>query len=113
MIAFHFRSALAFAALPAMAIVAPAAAQSAKRGLAIAQKNCASCHAITRTDKSRMRNALPLRQLSARYRLEQLEEAFAEGVMVTHKDQPMPAFEMTPASIADLLAYIRSISPRR
>lgn len=110
LIAILFLSGLSATALT------PAAAQpagSVKRGLSIAKQQCASCHAIGRTGRSKLRNAPPLRTLAARYPLEQLEESFAEGVMVSHKDQPMPSFEMTPNRIADLIAYIKSVSPKK
>ena len=96
--------------------MAPAAAQSAasiKRGQAIAQQQCAACHAIGRTGRSKLRNAPPLRTLAARYPLESLEEAFAEGVMVSHKGQNMPAFELSPQTINDLIAYMKSLSAKR
>lgn len=109
------KTCFSFLFMLALALVAntPASAQSAKRGLALAQQNCAACHAIGRKGASTMRKAVPLRNLAARYPLEQLEEAFAEGVMVTHKGQAMPAFEMNPTQIADLLAYIRSVTVKR
>ena len=77
-------------------------------GKAFAEKNCARCHAIGRKGESPNKEAPPLRILSKRYPLEGLYEAFAEGIVVGHSN--MPEFELDPAVITDLLAYIQSIS---
>jgi len=77
-------------------------------GKAFAQKNCARCHAIGRKGESLNKAAPPLRTLSKRYPLDSLYEAFAEGIIVGHTN--MPEFELDPAVITDLLAYIQSIS---
>lgn len=110
------RSILA-ATIASAAILATSAAQSATkselRGKAFVEKHCAACHAIGRTGASKDRRAPPLRTLSQRYKLENLEEAFAEGIAVSHKAPEMPPFELEPDTIVDMLAYIQSISPRK
>ncbi len=83
------------------------------RGKAVAEKLCAPCHATGRSGASAARNAPPLRSLGARYPLESLEEAFAEGIMVTHKGQDMPPFELQPRTISDLIAFLKSVQAKR
>jgi mono/diheme cytochrome c family protein len=89
------------------------AGASARRGEAIAKKHCATCHAIGRTGQSAHPKAPPLRTLAAKYPLETLEEAFAEGIMVSHDAPEMPAFEMEPRQIDDLIAYLKSLQRKK
>ncbi len=80
------------------------------RGLAFVQANCARCHAIGPRDDSPYPPAPPLRLLAAKYDVEGLAEAFAEGIDVGHRGvQEMPAFELSPAEIDDLIAYLKWI----
>jgi mono/diheme cytochrome c family protein len=76
-------------------------------GRQIAEVNCAECHAVGGEDASRHPDAPPFRDLSMRYPLDALEEAFAEGIYVGHPD--MPEFEATPEQIGALLAYLDTI----
>lgn len=76
-------------------------------GREIAKVNCASCHAISTDDQSQHPEAPPLRELSARYPLDALEEAFVEGIYVGHPD--MPQFEASPEQVDALLAYLDTI----
>ncbi len=55
--------------------------------------------------------APPFRTLSEQYPLDSLEEAFAEGILVGHRD--MPEFRLSPTQIDSLLAYLQSIQRRR
>ncbi|MCS6890755.1 MAG: cytochrome c [Rhodovarius sp.] len=87
----------------------PAAGQdgSAAAGRAFAERHCARCHAIGRTGASPQPAAPPLRELHRRYPVEQLAEAFAEGVVTGHAG--MPEFQLEVAQINDLLAFLRSL----
>lgn len=76
-------------------------------GREIARVNCASCHAISTDDESQHPQAPPLRELSGRYPLDALEEAFVQGIYVGHPD--MPEFEATVAQVNALLAYLDTI----
>jgi mono/diheme cytochrome c family protein len=84
---------------------------SAEEGRRIAEMNCATCHAIGGTGESRHPMAPPFRNLSQGYPLNSLEEAFAEGILVGHPD--MPEFELEPAQIDHLIAYLNSIQLRQ
>ena len=77
------------------------------RGETMAETLCATCHAVGRTGESPHREAIPLRELSWNYPVEDLAEPFAEGIMVGHPDMPQWQFE--PMDIDALLAYIESI----
>lgn len=78
-------------------------------GREIAETNCAPCHAIGSSGASPHREAPRFRDLSSRYPIEALEEAFAEGIVVGHED--MPVFKPNPEQATALLAYLESIQP--
>jgi mono/diheme cytochrome c family protein len=86
---------------------AAAATPAERRGLAFAKSHCAKCHAVGRTGSSRFKPAPPFRTLHYRYPVETLAEAFAEGIYTGHPQ--MPAFELDPDQINDLLSYLKSL----
>jgi mono/diheme cytochrome c family protein len=112
MIAFRF-----FAiGLAWLALATPAMAQSsasAKRGEAIVKANCAECHAVTRTGDSPNAKAPPFRTLGQRYKLDDLQEALAEGIVVGHGGADMPHFVFEPTEIDDIIAYLKQINRQR
>ena len=83
------------------------AASPAARGKTYAQANCARCHAIDRVTSSRLKIAPPFRTLHQRYPIETLGEALAEGIYTGHAE--MPAFELNPDQIHDLLSYLKTL----
>jgi cytochrome c len=87
--------------------VAQAQTGHPERGQAFAEANCARCHAIGRTGTSPLAAAPAFRSIHARYPVEQLAEALAEGITTGHA--AMPEFELGEAQIADLLAYLRTL----
>ncbi|SCY97721.1 c-type cytochrome [Microvirga guangxiensis] len=78
-----------------------------QRGMTFAQTNCAQCHAIGRFGDSPIPEAPPFRTLHTRYPVEDLAEAFAEGITTGHPS--MPQFQLDPAQINDLIAYLQSV----
>ncbi|TYL91796.1 c-type cytochrome [Bradyrhizobium rifense] len=86
------------------ALAAPTAEQ---RGKAYARANCARCHAIDRRSESPLKIAPPFRTLHQRYPIDTLEEALAEGIYTGHAD--MPAFELDPDQIHNLLSYLKAL----
>lgn len=86
------------------ALAGPTAEQ---RGKAFARANCGRCHAIDRVSESPLKIAPPLRALHQRYPIETLGEALAEGIYTGHAD--MPAFELNPDQIHDLLSYLKTL----
>jgi mono/diheme cytochrome c family protein len=77
------------------------------RGLDVADRNCSLCHAVTPKGESPHPRAPTFRSLSARYPLDALSEALAEGIVVGHKG--MPQIQLEPQQIRDLIAYMESI----
>ena len=90
---------------------APAPAPNIEAGRQIAERYCSGCHAIGPTGESHHPMAPLFRTLSRNYPVNALEEAFAEGILVGHRD--MPEFRLEPAQIGDLVAYLQSIQERR
>ncbi|MBI1362286.1 MAG: c-type cytochrome [Alphaproteobacteria bacterium] len=88
-----------------------ATADQIEAGHQFAAAHCASCHAIGATGKSHVRDAPAFRNLSRRYPVSSLGEAFAEGISTGHPD--MPEWEFQPDQITALLGYIQSIQAGR
>ena len=81
---------------------------SAAAGRMLVRAHCASCHAVEGSDASPMKAAPPFREIGAFYPADDLQEAFAEGIVTAHP--AMPEFQFTPQQIADLIAYLDSVS---
>jgi mono/diheme cytochrome c family protein len=95
------------------AIGVTARAESAdvtSRGRLLVQRYCATCHAIDRQGRSPNAAAPPFRDLHARYRVDDLAEALAEGILVGHP--AMPEMRFPPDDVKAILAYIKSIQGR-
>jgi cytochrome c len=95
--------------LSVLAVPASAQVSAIERGADIAAKQCSRCHAIGRSGESPMSLAPPFRDLSRRYPIQNLAEAFAEGIVTGHP--AMPRFTFEPREINALLAFIDSVSP--
>ncbi len=108
----HHHPSLALLVL-AIAASGPALAQTAavQQGAALVKKHCADCHAVGPTGASSNDKAPPLREIAGKYKVEDLEEAFAEGIMVSHQATDMPPFTFDPPQIEALTAYLRSLRP--
>jgi cytochrome c len=93
----------------AIITLTPAAAASPEqqRGKTYALNNCAQCHSIDKVSPSPLKIAPPFRTLHKRYPIETLEEALAEGIYTGHPT--MPAFQLDPDQIHDLLAYLKTL----
>lgn len=81
--------------------------EAVERGRVLATRTCASCHAVGRSDASRLPDAPPFRELGQRYPLDTLEESFAEGLVTSHP--AMPRFVFRAGEIDDLIAYLESL----
>ncbi|WP_288348955.1 cytochrome c [uncultured Thalassospira sp.] len=79
------------------------------RGQSIAEQTCLRCHTKFDGDPA-IADAPSLASFGLRWPLENLEEALAEGITVSHDNMTMPEFTLTPESIADLLVYMESLS---
>src|SRR5450755_4938023 len=102
----RFTSRQTFVALLLMT-PALAASPAEQRGKTYALTNCARCHSIDRVTRSPLKVAPPFRTLHLRYPVETLAEAFAEGIYTGHPS--MPAFELGPDQINDLLSYLKTL----
>jgi cytochrome c len=86
---------------------AAAASPQEQRGKIFALNNCAKCHSIDKVSPSPLKIAPPFRTLHKRYPIETLGEALAEGISTGHPT--MPAFQLEPDQIGDLLAYLKAL----
>jgi mono/diheme cytochrome c family protein len=86
---------------------AGAASPQEKRGKILALYNCAKCHSIDKVSPSPLKIAPPFRTLHARYPIEALAKALAEGISTDHPR--MPPFHLGPVQIGDLLAYLKTL----
>lgn len=83
-----------------------AGADLVAEGETLVRSNCASCHAVTQEDASPNPRAIPFRFLGRLYPIEHLEEALAEGIMVSHE---MPEFVLEAEQVTALILYLNSI----
>jgi mono/diheme cytochrome c family protein len=86
----------------------PVVMGSAERGGVLVRDKCAGCHAVERTGDSPLASAPPFHTMGVEYPISDLQEAFAEGLVTAHP--AMPAFELQPTEIADLIAWLESVS---
>lgn len=102
----------ALAALLVLSIAVPhgvrAEVSEITRGRDLAEAYCGRCHALGRTGDSAQAKAPPFRTLAARYPVEQLAEALAEGIVTGHPD--MPEFTFEPDDIGALLAFLEDLA---
>lgn len=81
--------------------------ESIERGHAITMRTCAGCHAVGRTDVSPMPDAPAFRDVVRQRSLDEVETAFAEGLVTAHP--AMPRFAFRAGEIDDLMAYLDSL----
>lgn len=104
-------AAVLFAAGQAMAAPAAPAAGPEVRGHILVQRYCAGCHAVNPTGKSPNPAAPAFRTLNERYKIDDLAEALAEGILTGHP--AMPEFRFPPNDIDAILRYLKSIQSRQ
>ena len=80
----------------------------AKTGREIADRFCSRCHSIGPEGNSPHESAPPFRFIVAKGKVENLEEALGEGIVVGHPD--MPQFQFSPQNVGALVAYLKSLS---
>lgn len=84
-----------------------------ERGQSIAEQTCLQCHTKFEGDPlpdPNVTSAPALASFGQRWPLENLEEALAEGITVSHDNMTMPEFSFTPENIADLLSYMETLT---
>lgn len=102
-----FGLALAIAAPATRAQTSDAPADSIAVGRVLVDQNCGGCHATGRDGDSPLPQAPRFRDLHERFAVEDLSEAFAEGVIVGHG--PMPEWRFEPDDVQALVAYLKSL----
>jgi mono/diheme cytochrome c family protein len=98
---------LVLAALAGGSPTAHAATAAEQRGRDIAQRLCASCHAIGRADRSPHAAAPPFRRLEPRVDLDARGGRRRAGLIAGHPE--MPVFRLTRQEAASLVRYLKSI----
>ena len=78
-----------------------------ERGREFADRNCSRCHAIGPASASPFDPAPPFRTFAKRWKLENLEESLAEGIVTGHSG--MPEFKLTPRQIENFIGYLKTI----
>lgn len=87
-----------------------ALAQTAQmdEGRMLVEANCGQCHGVAEADASPHKDAPPFRNLTDRFPVDALEEAFSDGRIYSgHPD--MPEFIATPEQIEAIIAYIAAL----
>lgn len=79
------------------------------KGKALAQKNCAWCHAIGKTGDSTNPSAPAWRHLHQRHPILALRDPLTRGIARPHDE--MPEFELSDEEVDTIVAYINSLSP--
>jgi mono/diheme cytochrome c family protein len=95
------------AGLAAFATAASAQVDQISRGRLLVQRYCADCHAIGRNGQSPNHGAPAFRDLNSRYKVDDLAEALAEGILTGHP--AMPEMKFPPDDVQAILAYIKSV----
>ncbi len=80
-------------------------------GKALAEERCGRCHAVGKSDTSKLPLAPPFRTFATKWPLESLEEALAEGIVTGHPDMPVVEFE--PDQIAALIEHLHAIADKK
>lgn len=83
------------------------ALEAVERGRRLAASACAGCHAIGPVGASTLAAAPPFRVIVRRRPLDQLEAAFAEGLVTSHPAMPTHVFRAS--EIDDLIAYLETV----
>jgi len=78
-----------------------------RRGEALAERMCASCHAIGRTGESPHVGAPPFRRLERRIDIDGFIDRLRDGLTSGHPD--MPTFRFTREDARAFVDYLRSI----
>jgi mono/diheme cytochrome c family protein len=100
---FAFLALAACSAQPARQPADPLVAD----GRAIAERECAGCHALDQATASPRAGAPPMRDMLARYQADALANDLITGIRVGHQD--MPEFDFDVQTADALIAYLRSL----
>lgn len=99
--------ALATGLVAAFGLTAATQPADVARGEVLLTRYCAGCHAVGPSGVSPNRAAPRFRELHTRYKMDDLAEALAEGMLTGHP--AMPEFRFSPADVQAVIAYLKSI----
>jgi mono/diheme cytochrome c family protein len=99
------------ALLGALSVHAASAETPVERGQDLVLHNCSMCHAVGPTGASPNASAPLFRDLHARYPIDDLAEALAEGILTGHPQ--MPEFVFSPDDVTAIIDYLKSIQSRQ
>ena len=102
-------AAISLAAILVAGAPAAGAEGDVVNGKALAQANCARCHAVGFTGDSPNPKAPPFRTLSERFPVDTIDEALLTKATPAHTD--MPHFAITIKQARDIAAYIATVQP--
>jgi mono/diheme cytochrome c family protein len=103
---------LLFPALPAFAgdsVAGDAVAGDAVAGEDTALRLCSGCHAVAPGAASPVAQAPSFSGFAAKWPLDYLREALAEGIVTGHRGVEMPEYRFEPDEIDDLIAFLATI----
>ena len=101
------RIAALLAALFPLAHSPAPASELTNQGQELAQRLCASCHAIGRSERSPIPVAPAFRRIEPRVDLEQMLERLQNGLIAGHPE--MPVFILRDDEARALVAYMKSL----
>lgn len=81
----------------------------ANAGLEFVSKNCTLCHDVSGNGPSPNPKAPIFKKIAVKYPPSNLEEAFAEGIVVGKHGTEMPQFELEPEQIDNIIAYLEKL----
>jgi mono/diheme cytochrome c family protein len=82
-------------------------------GRVLAERYCQSCHAVGPEGTSSVVAAPPFREIVKRFPPEDLQEALAEGIQVSHKGVvQMPEVTLDPDQVDDFIAYLKTLQTK-
>ncbi|MEE9300964.1 MAG: cytochrome C [Alphaproteobacteria bacterium] len=77
----------------------------------MALRLCSGCRAVVPGEASPVAQASPFSGFAAKWPLDYLSEALAEGIVTDHTGVEMPEFRFEPDEIDDLIAFLATIRP--
>ena len=101
------RIAALLAALSFLTHSPASSSELADQGQTLAQRLCASCHAIGRGERSPIPVAPAFRRIEPRVDLEQMIERLQDGLIAGHPE--MPVFILKDDEARALVAYMKSL----
>jgi mono/diheme cytochrome c family protein len=103
---------LLLTAVLGLAAVAAASAQQPVDAAALYGKTCASCHGAAGTPSAAMKTSMGVPDFAVASTLASVPDSVVRGIVMNGKGRMMPSYKsrLTPAQVAALTGYIRTLS---